>query len=45
MPNEEYLKAKEERERNNTKTSMIVFTLVTISLIGGLVFIVLTVAN
>lgn len=45
MPSEEYLKAKEERAKKDKKTSIIVFSLVMIALIGGIVFTVITVAN
>ncbi len=45
MPNEEYLKAKEKKNKERKNSSMLVFTLVVIALVGGIVFIVRTIAN
>ena len=42
MPNEEYEIAKKERDRKDKLTSIIVVSMMSIGLIGGLVFIVVT---
>jgi len=41
MPDEEYQKAKEERDAKDKKRSMIMFPLLFMVIIGGLVYIVI----